>query len=82
MTKTITVSVHSFVIGDVEDPDLYAAEPILTWQKSDSGDWIMKHAVEQPEWVRAVDHMTYGFKYNIKAKLSESDYVFWKLKYT
>ena len=29
--------VHRFRLGDVEDPDLYAAEPLYKWQESDSG---------------------------------------------
>ena len=49
------VVVHQFKISDVEDPDLYAAEPLLKWQESDQGKFIMEHAIEQPEWHRDKD---------------------------
>jgi hypothetical protein len=82
--KVITIKeavVHSFEMGDVEDPDLYAAEPLLKWQNSESGSWVMSHALEPPTWHRIIDHMTYGYKYAITAKLSAVDYTFWCLKW-
>jgi hypothetical protein len=46
--KFATVPVHEFRMGDVEDPDVYAAGPLLDWQKSAAGAWVMEHAVEVP----------------------------------
>jgi len=65
------VVVHRFQLGDVEDPDLYAAEPLLKWQESDSGKFIMEHATEQPEWHRHHDILHYGYQYAIVAKLEK-----------
>lgn len=76
-----TVTVHHFVVGDAEDPDLYAAEPIWQWQQTDAGKFIMERAIESPVWHRQVDHMTYGYKYAITAKLTDKDYTFWVLKW-
>ena len=28
------VVVHEFILGDVEDPDLYAAQPLYEWEHS------------------------------------------------
>jgi hypothetical protein len=39
------VVVHNFPMGDVEDPDLYAASPLYEWQQSEAGAWVMAHAV-------------------------------------
>jgi hypothetical protein len=64
------IIVHEFSLGDVEDPDLYAASPIIEWEKSPSGQWIMLHAVETPSWHRMPDMLQYGYKYQIRAKLS------------
>lgn len=64
------VVVHSFTMGDVEDPDLYAAEPLWKWQQSEEGAWIMSHAVETPSWYRIPDQLQYGYRYEIRAKLS------------
>jgi len=75
------VTVHSFLMSDVEDPELYAAEPLMAWQTSEMGAWVMKHAVETPQWHRHMDHSIYGYRFAITAKLKERDYTFWTLKW-
>lgn len=75
------VVVHSFTMGDVEDPDLMAAEPLWQWQESEQGQWVMKHAVDQPEWHRMQDLNVMGWRYAVKAKLTAKDYTFWILKW-
>jgi len=62
--------INEFTMGDVEDPDLYAAEPLWKWQQSELGAWIMKNAVETPSWYRIPDQLQYGYKFQIRAKLS------------
>jgi len=78
--KISTVVVHEFTMGDVEDPDLYAAEPLLAWQKSEAGEWVMSHSVDQPQWHRTV-YAFYGYRYCITARLKEQDEIFFKLKF-
>ena len=34
-TAFYTVVVHKFTVGDVDDPEIYAAEPIWKWQNTD-----------------------------------------------
>jgi hypothetical protein len=64
------IVVHTFRIGDVEDPDIYAAEPILDWEKGEVGRFVMKHAVENNiTWQRELDFETYGYRYAIIAEL-------------
>ncbi len=75
------VTVHIFDLGDVEDPELYAAQPIYEWQQSESGKWVMDHAVEPPIWHRHLDQAMYGYKYKITARLKAKDYTFWQLKW-
>ena len=76
-----TVVVHTFVMGDVEDPDLYAAEPMIQWEKSEQGQWVMRNAADTPTWHRMADPMTYGYKYQIRAKLMGPALTEWLLKY-
>jgi len=64
-----TVIVHRFRMGDVEDPDLYAAEPLFKWQESDPGKFVMEHAIDKPIWHRQLDQSTYGYQYAIEAEL-------------
>ena len=63
------VVVHRFKVSDVDDPDLYAAEPIYKWEKSEPGQFVMKHAIDKPEWHRGLDSSFYGYNYIIIAEL-------------
>ena len=76
-----TVVVYRFRMGDVDDPDLYVAQPIYEWQESDAGKFIMEHAVEKPYWHRTNDIASYGHRYDIVARLSEQNETFWTLKW-
>lgn len=75
------VCVHEIRMGDVEDPDLFVAEPIWKWQESDAGRFIMENAVDKPYWTRTMDPHTYGHLYRIVARLSEQNETFWSLKW-
>ncbi len=75
------VIVHSFAMGDVEDPDLYAAEPLMKWQESEAGQWVMKNAADTPTWHRMADPVSFGYKYQIRAKLMGPALTEWMLKY-
>lgn len=75
------VCVHEFSLGDVEDPDLYAADPILKWQETEAGQWVMQHSVDSPYWLRSADYNSFGYKYKIVARFNNKDEVFWKLKF-
>lgn len=76
-----TVVVHSFTMGDVEDPDLYAAEPMIKWEQSELGQWVMRNAADTPTWHRMADPSTYGYKYQIRAKLMGPALTEWLLRY-
>lgn len=75
------VVVHEFSLGDVEDPDLYAATPILDWEKSESGQWVMGAAIKIPFWRRMHSITDFGYRYQIVARLREPDEVFFRLKF-
>lgn len=63
------VVVHRFSVGDTEDPDLYAAQPLYEWEQSEQGQFIMNNAINQPQWQRQIDHQMFGFRYVIIAEL-------------
>ena len=73
--------VHSIKMGDVEDPDLFVAEPIWQWQQTEAGKYIMENSVQQPEWHRSADPTTYGYRSDIVAYLEDKSLTYWKLKY-
>jgi hypothetical protein len=75
------VVVHHFTVGDVEDPELYAAIPIMKWQESEQGQWVMQNAVEPPYYMRETDYVSYGYRFAIVARLAGANLTFWKLKW-
>ena len=81
VVRISSIVVHEFAMGDVEDPDLYAAQPLSEWQDSEAGKFVMAHAVEIPYWIRQVDYNSYGHRYVIVARMRESDQTFFKLKF-
>jgi hypothetical protein len=69
-------------MGDVEDPDLYAAQPLIEWEKSEQGQWVMENAIETPSWHRTVDPFGYnGYRYEIRARLQGPILTEWLLRY-
>ena len=77
-----SIVVHEFSMGDVEDPDLYASQPLWEFQQSEKGQWVMEHALETPIWQRQVDYMLYGYKYQIAARLTEQNITYFLLRWS
>lgn len=65
------VVVHRFKIGDVEDPILYAGEPLYQWEKSDQGQFVMKHAIDKPVWHQYNNFESFGYEFIIVAELEK-----------
>ena len=63
------VVVYRFRISDVDDPEIYAAEPIYNWQQTDAGRFVMENAKEPPVFQQHIDHIHYGYSYTIVAEL-------------
>jgi hypothetical protein len=76
------VVVYEFSMGDVEDPDLYAAQPLYDWAQSEQGQWVVKNAYDEPTWHRMTDHLSFGYKYRITAKLMGPALTEWLLRYS
>jgi len=75
------VIVHRFRMGEVEDPDLYAATSLWEWQASEMGKFVMEKSIETPVWHRQHDVANYGYQYAVQAFLKGVDYSFWVLKW-
>lgn len=76
-----TLTVHEFTVYD-EDPVVGAAEPLWLWERSEAGQWVMNHAVEQPTWQTVANPHTLSLtKITIVAKFSDKDATFWQLKW-
>ena len=66
-----TVVVHRFRLSDVDDPDIYAAQPIWEWQQSEAGKFVMENAIEQPVYHKNLDMQFMGYAYAIVAELEK-----------
>jgi hypothetical protein len=72
----------SFLLGDCEDPEIYAAHPIWEWQQTEAGKWVMEHAIETPSFRITSDPLTYGYRVDVYGKLEGSDLTYFKLKWS
>jgi hypothetical protein len=52
--------VHKMKLGDVEDPDIYAAAPIWDWQQTEHGKWVMKNGFD-PTYSVTTDYQAFGY---------------------
>jgi len=78
---TVEFIAHRFMVSDVDDPDIHAAQPLYEWQQSEAGKWMMENSNPTPLWERQRDNLTYGTRYVIKAYLTPKLHMYWKLKY-
>ena len=75
------VVVHTFLLSDVEDPEIYAAGPIWDWQQTEEGKFVLEHAEEEPVFHHQVDYQNYGYKFAITAVLEEKKLTEYYLKF-
>jgi hypothetical protein len=71
---------HTFRMGDVEDPELYAAQPIYEWQQTEQGRWVMEHCAD-PQFRVVPDAYNWGHKIVIYGPLEEQPAVIFLLKW-
>jgi hypothetical protein len=64
------INFHSFGMGDVEDPELYAAQPLYEWQQTEQGQWVMKHCSD-PQYIIRPDVNTFGHKIIVHGELED-----------
>jgi hypothetical protein len=78
-TKIYTYKVHEFGMGDVEDPDLWAADSLWNWEKTDAGNWVMNNSEPTPSWHRIPNG--YGWMYEIRAYFTSEQLMYYRLKF-
>jgi len=84
MQKVIVheVIVHEFSIGDVDDPEIYAAFPLYEFECSEKGRWVMENAVRKPVWKTSpFPFLNYGIRYVVVAEFAEPEYTYWMLRW-
>lgn len=79
--KTVRIEVHKFTMSDVDDIEIYVAEPLYAFEKSEKGQWIMKNAIEPPEWHQRFVNDAYYYIISVTAKFTEDMATFYQLKW-
>ena len=75
--------IKEILMGDVEDPYLYAAFPISEWEKSEEYQYIRSQCTNPDDMVFFcdADPNTFGFKIRIYAPLEGEALTYYNLKY-
>ena len=75
------IQVHSFKLGDVEDPEIYAAGPLYDWEKSEPGSWVMYNSLTPPTYYIGGDPYHWGYVVRVMADLTPEDTTYFSLKW-
>lgn len=70
----MNVTFHRFTMSDVDDVDIYVAEPIYQWQQSEQGRWAMKHA-RDIKYYTCTDPSTLGYSVTIRGTIDDGPLV-------
>lgn len=81
MTDSIHCVVHTFLLADTEDPDLYCAQPIWEWQQSPAGKWVMENSETVPVFRHYPDTNTLSYKFEILATFSLKNHTYYSLAF-
>ena len=74
------VRMHSFKMGDVDDLEVYIAQPIWEWQQTEKGKWCMKYG-DDLRYSWQADHQSFGYHVVIDGLLQDEDLTFFLLKW-
>lgn len=73
--------VHKFVLYELEDPEIACAEPIIKWQQTEMGKWVMKHGLD-PTFNIYTDPSTLGYQIAITAHITPKRWTEFCLRFT
>lgn len=74
------VTFHTFTLGDVEDPEIYVAQPIWEWQQTDLGQWVMDRCSD-PKYSIGPDGISWGHRVRLYGELEDKDATYFKLRW-
>jgi hypothetical protein len=66
----VKINFHSFGMGDVEDPELYAAFPLSEFMETEKGQWI-KFNCKDPKYIIRPDNTTFGNRIIVYGEVEE-----------
>jgi hypothetical protein len=77
----IKITFYTFGMGDVEDPELYAAMPLGEFMATEKGHWIKANCVD-PQYIIRPDPHSYGTRVIVYGEVEESAATEYFLRWT
>lgn len=65
------VEVFRFSMGDVEDPELYAAQPLYEWLQTEKGKWVKEYSSDMIYSI-IPDVEYYGYRCVVRAAFNNN----------
>jgi len=66
----VKITFHTFGMGDVEDPELYASMPLADFMATEKGQWIKANCAD-PQYIIRPDMTTYGNRVFVYGEVAE-----------
>ena len=79
MTKLL---VHEFRLGDTEDPEIYAALPLMDFMETEKGIWCKTNSDVEMYYEIRTDMNSYGYQCRVMAEFSDINLTHYLLKYS
>ena len=80
MSKFTTVTLDSFAIADVDEPDLYIGQVVNRILNSELREWL--DSIGSAVYThRILDYDCFYYRVNITTRMSEENAVYYKLKW-
>ena len=73
--------IYEFQINGITNPDSDVDRNLQAWLKTDPGQWILEHCVEEPYIVWYENAIYGGYAYRMMARLRKQDQTFFKMKF-
>lgn len=74
--------VHEFTLGDVDDPEVYAALPLMKFLETEKGIWCKTHSETEMTYEILPDRISFGYRILVNAKFNSLDLMMYHLKYS
>ena len=71
---------HTFSMGDVEDPELYAAMPLGEFMSTEKGQWIRNNCLD-PQYIIRPDVNTFGVRVIVYGEVEDKSATEYLLKW-
>lgn len=74
------ITFHKFNLGDVDDVEVYAAQPIYEWLQTEAGQWVQARC-EDLTWHTAVDNTSFGYTVFLRGSIRDKHATEYYLKW-